>query len=148
MNTMFDLGRFVTAQEEVIERALAELREGRKQTHWMWFIFPQVSGLGHSAASRFYAIRSRREAEAYLQHSLLGPRLLRCCDALLAVEGKSASEIFGSPDDLKLRSSMTLFAGVSGSGSVFHRVLEKYFGGELDAATVRQIASEAGDSAP
>src|SRR5437870_2934991 len=113
-----DLTRFVEAQKDVYELALAELKQGKKESHWMWFIFPQLDGLGHSAMAKKYAIKTRREAEAYLRHPLLGQRLIECCNALLQVNGKSASEIMGYPDDMKLRSSMTLFASISKSGSV------------------------------
>ena len=106
----FDLARFVSAQEGVFDVTIAELRRGQKRSHWVWFIFPQVQGLGKSLTSNKYAIRSLDEARAYLNHPVLGPRLLECCRAILSVQGKSASEIMGYPDDLKLRSSMTLFA--------------------------------------
>ena len=142
-----DLGRFVTAQRSSYEQALAEIASGRKRSHWMWHIFPQFAGLGVSVTSRKYAIGSLAEAEAYLRHEVLGPRLVACAEALLAVEGRSAREIFGSPDDLKLRSSATLFAHVSPEGSVFHRLLEKYFGGDPDGATLRLVAASAASSA-
>ena len=106
-------------------------------SHWMWFIFSQFDGLGFSATSRLYAIKSIAEAQAYLAHPVLGPRLIECAEAALRVEGRTAIEIFGSPDDLKLRSSATLFASVSPPGSVFDRLLEKYFGGERDEKTLR-----------
>lgn len=138
-----DLGRFVSAQEGVYARALAELRAGRKRSHWMWFVFPQFAGLGRSETSRRYAIRSVSEAKAYLRHAELGPRLQECCEAILGVEGRSAFDIFGSPDDAKLRSCATLFAAVSPPVSVFARVLEKFFRGTRDEETVRLI-----DSAP
>jgi uncharacterized protein (DUF1810 family) len=142
-----DLARFVDAQRGSYERALAEITSGRKRSHWMWYVFPQLAGLGVSAKSRKYAIASLAEAEAYLRHEVLGPRLVACAHAALAVEGGSAREIFGSPDDLKLRSSATLFAQVSAAGSVFHRLLEKYFGGEPDEATLRLIAASGASSA-
>jgi uncharacterized protein (DUF1810 family) len=132
----FDLARFVAAQEGMHERALGELRSGRKRSHWMWFVFPQVAGLGSSVMAQKYAIRSRAEAEAYLAHPVLGPRLRECAQALLAVEGRSATEIMGQPDDVKLRSSMTLFAALAGPGSDFQRVLEKFFSGEADERTL------------
>ncbi|HEY8504495.1 MAG TPA: DUF1810 domain-containing protein [Gemmataceae bacterium] len=138
----YDLGRFVEAQAGVYERALAEIKSGRKRSHWMWFIFPQVEGLGFSATSRRYAIRSLAEAEAYLAYPVLGPRLVECAEAALGVEGRSASEIFGSPDDLKLRSCATLFACVSPEGSVFHRLLEKFYHGERDEKTLRLLGIE------
>jgi uncharacterized protein (DUF1810 family) len=139
----FDLIRFVKAQDGVYERALAELRRGSKESHWMWFIFPQFEGLGHSSTSKHYAIKSVPEARAYLQHPLLGQRLRECCEALLKLKGTSAAEVFGYPDDLKLKSSVTLFAGVSDSDSVFARVLEQYFGGQPDPRTLELVAKEA-----
>jgi len=134
-----DLDRFVQAQAEDYERALAEIRSGRKRSHWMWYIFPQFEGLGFSATSKRYAIKSAAEARAYLGHPVLGPRLRECAEAVPRVEGRSASEIFGSPDDLKLRSCATLFAHVSGAGSVFDRLLTKYYQGERDSKTLRLL---------
>jgi uncharacterized protein (DUF1810 family) len=136
----FDLKRFVQAQEGVYERALAEIRAGRKRSHWMWYIFPQIDGLGYSATTKRYSIKSAAEAEAYLSHAVLGPRLRECCEAALGVTGRSATEIFGSPDDMKLRSCATLFASVSPPESVFHSVLDRYFRGQPDDATLRLIA--------
>ena len=144
---LHDLTRFVAAQRGSYERALAEIASGRKRSHWMWYVFPQFAGLGSSATSRKYAIASQAEAQAYLRHELLGPRLVACAEAALSVEGRSAREIFGPPDDLKLRSSATLFAHVSPEGSVFHRLLDKYFGGEPDEATLRLLAASAASSA-
>jgi len=135
------LERFVEAQQTVYEQALAEIRSGRKQSHWMWFVFPQFDGLGFSAMSRRYAVKSLDEARAYLAHPLLGPRLLECAEAVLGVEGHSAEDIFGSPDDMKLRSSATLFAQVSDSGSAFHRILDKHFHGRHDERTIALIAT-------
>ena len=135
----FDLVRFLQAQEGDYQTALSELRSGRKQSHWMWYIFPQFEGLGLSAISRRYSIKSRAEAEAYLAHPILGPRLVECAQAALDVNGRSALELFGSPDDLKLRSSATLFALVSPPDSVFQRVLDKYFQGERDARTIALV---------
>ncbi len=132
----YDLQRFVTAQESVYATALAELRGGAKITHWMWFIFPQIEGLGSSPTARYYSIKSREEAQQYLLHPILGPRLLECSQTLLSISDRSASEIFGFPDDLKLRSSMTLFASLPDSQPVFSRVLDKYFGGERDERTL------------
>lgn len=134
-----DLDRFVRAQEHDYADALAEIRAGRKQSHWMWYVFPQVAGLGYSAASQRYAIKSRAEAEAYLRHPILGPRLVEIAEAALSVEGRSARAIFGSPDDLKLKSSATLFAQVAPAGSVFERLLAKYFAGERDEQTRRLL---------
>jgi uncharacterized protein (DUF1810 family) len=135
----YDLGRFVEAQETCYERALGEIQAGQKRSHWMWFIFPQVYGLGYSPTSKKYAIRSLGEAEAYLAHPVLGPRLLECAQAALSVQGMSATDIFGSPDDWKLRSSATLFALVSPPASVFERLLKKYFQGERDPNTLRLL---------
>ena len=126
----FDLNRFVEAQAVNYSVALSELRAGRKRTHWIWYIFPQIAGLGHSAMSERYAIRSEDEARAYLAHPVLGARLIECAEAVLGIEGRSASEIMGSPDDLKLRSCATLFAHVSSAASVFHRILDKYYSSE------------------
>jgi uncharacterized protein (DUF1810 family) len=132
----FDLGRFISAQKGIYESALAELRGGQKRTHWMWFIFPQIDGLAYSTTSKHYAVKSIEEARQYLNHPVLGARLLECAETLLAVEGRSVSEIFGYPDDLKLKSSMTLFSYVADPRSVFVRVLEKYFRGEQDVRTL------------
>ena len=135
----FNLARFLEAQDHAYAQALAEIRRGRKESHWMWYIFPQLAGLGFSPTSQHYAIKSREEADAYLSHPVLGPRLVECCEAALEVEGRSAHEIFGSPDDLKLRSFATLFAAVSPPGSVFERLLEKFFGGLKDEKTLRLL---------
>ncbi len=134
-----DLNRFVEAQRSRYERALAELRGGRKRTHWMWYVFPQLAGLGRSETSRQYAIADLDEAKTYLEHPVLGPRLVECAAAVLEVDGRSAYEIFGSPDDLKLHSSATLFAQVSPPDSVFSRLLAKYFGGQEDQQTLRLL---------
>jgi uncharacterized protein (DUF1810 family) len=141
-----DLDRFVRAQEDVYERALAEVKNGRKCSHWMWYIFPQFAGLGVSATSRRYSIKSIKEAEAYLSHPVLGPRLVECAEAALSVGQRSAYEVFGSPDDMKLRSCATLFACVSPAGSVFDQLLDKYFQGERDPKTLRRpgVAPEGG----
>jgi uncharacterized protein (DUF1810 family) len=136
-----DLNRFVEAQRSTYERALAELRSGRKRSHWMWYVFPQLAGLGRSAMSERYAIASLAEAEAYLEHPLLGPRLIECVTAVLELNGLSAYEIFGSPDDLKLHSCATLFARASPPGSQFSRLLAKYFGGREDEQTARMLAA-------
>jgi uncharacterized protein (DUF1810 family) len=147
-NQRFDLARFVEAQAGVYDQALAELRAGRKRSHWMWFIFPQLAGLGRSEMSRRYAISGLAEGRAYLEHPVLGARLMECAAAVLAVEGRSARQIMGEPDDMKLRSSMTLFRRAaeeeSGMGMPRHalmcaRVLEKYFAGEKDGETVRLL---------
>lgn len=136
-----NLERFVAAQENVYETVLAELRSGMKQTHWMWFIFPQIEGLGHSPTSRYYSIKSREEARQYLSHPVLGPRLLECAAAVMRIDGRSASEIFGSPDDLKLQSSMTLFESVAEGQPVFAHVLDKYFEGARDQRTLFLLGS-------
>ena len=136
MNDPFDLQRFVVAQERIHEQALAEIRAGLKRSHWMWFVFPQLAGLAFSPMSQQYAIQNIEEARAYLLHPILGPRLLACAEAALAVQGRSARQIFGSPDDLKLRSCATLFASVSPPDSVFHRLLDKYYDGQSDDRTL------------
>jgi len=134
----FDLHRFISAQERNYDSALSELRSGQKRSHWMWFIFPQIVGLGRSSTAQHYAIKSLEEARQYLDHPLLGPRLLECSEAVAATEGRSVATIFGYPDDLKLRSSMTLFASVTEDPhSVFNQVLDKYFQGELDVRTLQ-----------
>jgi uncharacterized protein (DUF1810 family) len=134
-----NLSRFLQAQEGDYERALSEIRSGRKRSHWMWYIFPQLDGLGSSPTSRHYAIKSLAEAETYLKHPVLGPRLVECAEAALGVEGRSALAIFGSPDDMKLRSCATLFACVAPAGSVFDRLLARYFQGERDVRTLRLL---------
>jgi len=134
-----DLQRFVEAQKPVIDEVKRELRSGRKRTHWMWFVFPQMAGLGSSRPSRRYAIASRAEAEAYLAHPILGPRLRDCTALVNAVEGRSATEIFGSPDDLKFRSSMTLFDVVADDPTPFDTALERYYGGDPDPKTLELL---------
>jgi uncharacterized protein (DUF1810 family) len=136
---LFNLDRFVRAQASDYERALAEINDGRKRSHWMWYVFPQLAGLGQSSTSQHYAISSLDEARAYLAHPILGPRLAECAAALLGLHDKTAHQIFGSPDDLKLKSSATLFALVSPDDSVFHRVLEQYFGGHADERTLALV---------
>lgn len=138
----FGLNRFVAAQDGVYDAALAEIRGGRKRTHWMWFIFPQLHGLGSSPVSQRFAISGPAEARAYLEHPILGPRLIQCCEALMGVNAGSAMDIFGSPDDLKLRSCATLFASVSDGGSVFERVLERFFDGAPDEKTKTLLRQE------
>lgn len=135
----YNLHRFVEAQNPVYEQACSELRRGQKSGHWMWFIFPQIAGLGSSSTARFYAISSLTEAQAYLHHSILGPRLEECCGIVNGVEGHSADEIFGYPDTLKFRSSLTLFARAAGENSVFHKTLDKYFHGEFDPLTLERL---------
>jgi uncharacterized protein (DUF1810 family) len=137
-----DLTRFAEAQQGVYERALSEISSGRKRSHWMWYIFPQFAGLGFSSTSQHYAIKSIEEAKAYLAHPTLGPRLLECAKAVVDIDGRSAAQIFGSPDDMKLRSCATLFACVSPAGSVFHRVIAKYYGGAFDEKTLRLLGAD------
>lgn len=140
MTDPFDLNRFVQAQNPVFGAVQAELSRGRKQTHWMWFVFPQVAGLGFSAMSQRYAIGSRAEAEAYLAHPVLGPRLIECTRLVLAVDGRTINAILGAPDDSKFRSSMTLFGAVSNE-AVFDEALAKYFAGEPDGATLEVLSN-------
>jgi uncharacterized protein (DUF1810 family) len=135
----FNLARFVSAQEDSYDTALAEVARGQKRSHWMWYIFPQLRGLGRSSTARFYGISCAEEARAYLSHEVLGPRLIAVCKAALAVEGRSAAEIFGMPDDMKLRSCATLFARVSNGDSVFHKILDKYFAGKPDPRTLELL---------
>ena len=137
----FDLDRFVQAQEPVLAQVRLELGAGRKRTHWMWFVFPQVSGLGHSATARRYALGSLAEARAYLAHPVLGARLVECAELVNRVDGRSVHQIFGSPDDLKFHSSVTLFAQVDNSPeSVFRQALAKYFKGMPDRNTLDHLA--------
>lgn len=135
----FLLRRFVEAQQSVYGQVVAELRAGRKTSHWMWFIFPQVAGLGHSSMAERYAISSPEEARAYLEHPVLGPRLRECTGWVTRVEGRRIEEIFGHPDDLKFRSSMTLFASVAPDSRIFREALEKYFEGEPDPLTLERL---------
>ena len=139
MNDPYDLRRFESAQNPVFEQVCTELREGEKRSHWMWFIFPQLRGLGHSQMAVRFAISSREEAEAYLKHPVLGPRLRECTRLVMLVEGRSINQIFGYPDDLKFRSSMTLFASVASENQIFKDALEKYFAGEFDQITVERL---------
>ena len=138
MPDSFDLSRFLTAQAVNYADALAEVRDGCKVSHWMWYVFPQVAGLGHSSMAQKFAITGVDEVAAYLADPVLGPRLAECCDAALAVDGKSAFDIFGTPDDMKLRSCVTLFAAVS-PGGVFNEMLDKFFAGEPDRRTLKLI---------
>lgn len=142
----FDLRRFVEAQQGIHEQALMEIRAGRKSSHWMWFVFPQFAGLGLSPTAMHYAIRSLAEAQAYLRHPLLGPRLVACAQAVLGVQGRSADDIFGYPDVLKLKSSMTLFAVLPQSDPVFAEVLARHYGGSRDDRTL-QLLGRATDAA-
>lgn len=135
----YDLDRFIDAQNGVYAKALEELRSGRKRSHWMWFIFPQIAGLGTSFMAEKYAIRSAEEATAYLADPILGSRLVRCVEAVLGNTGVSAHDIFGSPDDLKLCSCMTLFAAISDHGSPFHAVINRFFNGVFDERTIQLL---------
>ena len=143
MNSVVDLERFVTAQQTSYERALAEIKNGRKESHWMWYIFPQIQGLGFSETARRYAIINLKEAEAFLTHPVLGERLIRISNELLKIKSNNALEVFGSPDHLKLKSSMTLFAHLN-MNPVFNAVLDKFFKGETDERTL-SIIQGAGD---
>jgi uncharacterized protein (DUF1810 family) len=138
MSDPFDLARFVEAQAPVYRHVVADLGRGRKQSHWMWFIFPQIAGLGFSAMAQRFAISSRDEAVAYLGHDILGPRLRECTDLVNAVEGKTIHQILGSPDDMKYRSSMTLFAAVS-SEPRFSDAIKRYYDGEVDRRTLELL---------
>lgn len=137
--TSDSLERFVRAQEPIIDRVMTELRAGHKTSHWMWFFFPQLQGLGHSPMAQRFALSSRAEAEAYLRHPILGPRLRECTRLVNAVDGRTIEEIFGHPDDLKFRSSMTLFAHATADNHVFADAIEKYFGGEYDPLTLARL---------
>jgi uncharacterized protein (DUF1810 family) len=139
----FDLEHFVVAQEKSYAQARAEIAGAAKRSHWMWYVFPQLEGLGSSPMAQRFALRSLDEARAYLAHDVLGPRLRDCAAALLEIEGRTAHDIFGSPDDLKLRSCCTLFARASPQGSVFQSVLDRYFGGLEDEHTARALAARA-----
>ena len=139
MNDPFDLQRFVSAQNPVFEQVCSELRQGRKESHWMWFVFPQLQGLGHSWMANKFGISSRDEAEAYLGHSILGRRLKECTRLVNLVEGHSIDQIFGYPDNLKFRSSMTLFSCVEPDSDVFVTALQKYFGGQPDRVTLERL---------
>ena len=139
MDDPFDLRRFVAAQDGVYGDVVAELRAGRKRSHWMWFVFPQIAGLGSSAMAKRYAIASRAEAEAYLAHPVLGERLRACTDLVLAVRDRDITAILGSPDDVKFRSSMTLFGRAAPGEARFGAALDRYFGGEPDVATLQRL---------
>jgi uncharacterized protein (DUF1810 family) len=146
----FDLDRFVAAQDAggSYEQAVAELRNGRKTSHWMWYVFPQIAGLGQSSTSRFYAISSAGEARAYLAHPVLGPRLRECAEILAGLPGRTAEQIFGGIDAMKLRSAMTLFRRTDPAEPVFGQVLDQYFGGVSDPATERLLSQAAGTARP
>lgn len=144
MDDLYNLNRFVLAQENTYQQALTEVKDGKKRSHWMWFIFPQIDGLGLSAFSKIYSIKSIDEAKSYLNHSVLGSRLNEMTAALLEIEGKTASEIFGSPDDLKLKSCMTLFDSLSADNNIFGKVLGKYFAGDRDKKTLDLLSNANG----
>jgi len=135
----YDLNRFVKAQDAVYAGVVEELRAGWKRGHWMWFIFPQIRGLGHSPMAERYAIGSREEAEPYLKHAVLGPRLRECTRLVVEVKGRTVQEIFGFPDDLKFRSCITLFAHATDENGIFKEAVEKYFGGEWDGLTIAKM---------
>ncbi len=139
MDDPYSLERFVDAQAPVYRRVVAELQSGRKESHWMWFIFPQIKGLGSSAMAIQFAIASRGEAQAYLDHPILGPRLRECTLLVIAAPGRSIEEILGYPDDLKFRSSMTLFASVAADSKDFTDALDKFYGGKADPATLERL---------
>lgn len=134
-----DLKRFIDAQETSYQIALAEIKNGRKRSHWMWYIFPQIQGLGFSETSKFYAIKEVSEAEEFLKHPILGSRLVDISKALLALKANNANQIFGSPDDMKLKSSMTLFASLPNANPIFESVLKKFFNGSKDSKTLQVI---------
>jgi len=136
----YDIDRFVRAQATDYDQALSELRDGHKRSHWMWYIFPQIEGLGLSPMSRQYAIKGAAEARAYLDHPVLGPRLNECATVVYGISGRTALGIFGAPDDMKLRSSATLFASVSGGG-IFEQLIQKYFEGKHDEKTLEKLRS-------
>lgn len=135
----YDLRRFVDAQDRVYDTVIGELRNGAKRSHWIWFVFPQLRGLGHSPTAARYGILSLEEARAYLAHDILGPRLRECARLVAAIDGRSADDIFGWPDNLKVRSSMTLFVRATEDNADFHAVLDKFYGGEEDPVTVQQL---------
>lgn len=139
MNNQPNLQRFLDAQKSSYQTALAEIKNGKKRSHWMWYIFPQAQGLGFSETSKFYAIKEASEAETYLQHPILGQRLIEISEVLLGLKTNNATQVFGSPDDLKLKSSMTLFAALDDTNPVFQAVLDKFFGGSKDQKTLSII---------
>lgn len=143
MNDPFNLQRFVVAQAPVFEQACRELQAGRKRSHWMWFIFPQLKGLGHSPIAQHFGIDSRAEATAYLQHPLLGPRLRTCAQLVVQIDNRTIGDIFGHPDELKFHSSMTLFAQAQLDNQIFLTALNKYFAGEPDRMTLARLEQQA-----
>lgn len=144
-NHSHNLNRFTKAQESVYSIVLSELKNGLKRTHWMWFIFPQLDGLGHSTTTKLYALKNLEEASEYLNHPVLGARLLECSEIVLGVKDRQVADVFGYPDDLKLKSSMTLFSCVEKSGSVFDAVLDQHFHGQRDTRTLELLAGKDGD---
>lgn len=146
MEDKYKLTRFLDAQNQVYLNALSEIRKGKKQTHWMWFIFPQLKGLGKSSTADYYGITGLEEASAYLQHPVLGKHLVQIASALLELQVRTASDIFGSPDDIKLRSSMTLFSQVDNTDPVFQKILDKFFQGRPDELTLKIVKQLAGPS--
>jgi uncharacterized protein (DUF1810 family) len=141
MAEAYDLERFITAQSRNYRDALSEIRRGRKTSHWMWYVFPQLSGLGYSETAKFYGIKNAEEAQAYYEHPVLGSRLIEISGVLLDIKGKTAYQIFGSPDDLKLKSSMTLFNALTNADPVFAEVLDQYFADEKDDNTLTLLQS-------
>lgn len=144
---MANLDRFLKAQHQTFYTALLEVEQGKKRSHWMWYVFPQLIGLGHSETAEYYAIRDLAEAAAYLTHPVLGDRLIGISKVLLALDQHDPSKIFGYPDDLKLQSSMTLFAKVPGADPVFKAVIDQYFNGQFDQHTLRLLTKSASDEA-
>ena len=143
MDDTFNLQRFIEAQEAVYQAVMEELGRGKKSSHWMWFIFPQITGLGYSATAQRFAIRSLQEGRAYLDHPVLGERLINCTRLVNEVKGRSAGQIFGHPDELKFRSSMTLFNAIDDSVMAFTQALDRYFGGEPDPLTLDILGQQA-----
>lgn len=137
MSNHSNLERFIKAQESSYDRAFSEIKNGKKQSHWMWYIFPQIQGLGFSETSKYYAIRDKAEAEAFMAHAVLGPRLIAICQQLMSVKSSDAYQVFGSPDDMKLQSCLTLFASLPNANPVFQSLLKKYFDGEMDKKTLQ-----------
>lgn len=141
MNDLFNLERFLEAQEQSYQNALEEIRNGRKESHWMWYIFPQIKGLGSSSMSNFYGLKNLEEAEAFLSHPILGKRLVEICTVLLGLDESDAYSIFGSPDHLKLKSCLTLFSQVENTNQIFEQLLSKYFNSKYDEITLSMIDS-------
>jgi uncharacterized protein (DUF1810 family) len=142
MDDPYNLQRFVDAQDPIYDQVRSELKEGHKRNHWMWFVFPQIDGLGHTSLARKFAISSLDEAKAYLEHPIVGPRLIECTKLVIGIERRAIEQIFGYPDDLKFRSSMTLFSRAAGDNSVFEEALKKYFRGEHDRLTIDRLEGD------